>query len=107
MPAQRLAPTPPAGPFRSSSGTSRSAGLATDGEAHLVMLVRDRISGAHRVVKVYGAAVRPDPALFERLHRADPEHLVQLHGWGEHTDEWNVSRCWEILEYVPGGSLAT
>jgi hypothetical protein len=82
------------------------SGLAAGGEAHLVMLVRDRTSGAHRVVKVYGAAVRPDPALFERLQRADPEHLVRLHGWGELTDEWNVSRCWEILEYVPSGSVA-
>lgn len=80
--------------------------LGAGGEAHLVMRVRHRESGELRVVKVYGVVNRPDPTLFDRLRQADHEHLVRLYEWGEHTDEWQVTRCWEVMEYVEAGSLA-
>jgi hypothetical protein len=59
------------------------------------------------VVKVYGVAVRPDRGLFERLHGASREHVVGLLEWGEHTDAYGTPACWEVMEYVEGGSLAT
>ncbi|WIX92522.1 protein kinase [Amycolatopsis sp. DG1A-15b] len=79
--------------------------LKSGGEAHRVMKVRHRRDGTFHVVKVYGEAVRPDPELLASLQAADTAHLVRIDGWGADTDRYGHSECWEILEFVPGGSL--
>lgn len=81
------------------------AALKSGGEAHRVMKVRHRRDGTYHVVKVYGEAVRPDPELLAALKGADPAHLVRIDGWGEGTDRYGHSECWEVLEFVPEGSL--
>jgi hypothetical protein len=79
--------------------------LGAGGEAHLVMLVRDRETSDERVVKVYRAAVRPDPELLTVLRDADPAHLVRVYQWDEHTDRFGTAVSWEVMEYVQGGSV--
>ncbi|MBP2328008.1 serine/threonine protein kinase [Kibdelosporangium banguiense] len=79
--------------------------LGAGGEAHLVMRVRRRTDGADRVVKVYRSTIQPDTKLLEALHTADSAHLVGVDEWGDHTDAYGTSVSWEVLEYVPGGSL--
>ncbi|GAA4609027.1 hypothetical protein BJY16_007129 [Actinoplanes octamycinicus] len=82
------------------------ADLATGGEAHLVMLVRDRETGEQRVAKVYPTAVRPDTALLDALRTADARHVVRVIDWGEETGAFGREMSWEVLEYAPAGSLA-
>ncbi|BCJ39764.1 hypothetical protein GCM10010168_77800 [Actinoplanes ianthinogenes] len=82
------------------------ADLATGGEAHLVMLVRDRETGEQRVAKVYPTAVRPDTALLDALRTADARHVVRVIDWGEESGAYGREMSWEVLEYAPGGSLA-
>jgi serine/threonine protein kinase len=79
--------------------------LKSGGEAHRVMRVRHRRNGTDHVVKVYGEAVRPDPELLAALQAADRAHLVRIDGWGQRTDRYGHSECWEVLEFVPEGSL--
>jgi hypothetical protein len=80
--------------------------LGAGGEAHVVMLVRERGDGTERVVKVYPTALRPQRGLLDALRRADPAHLVRVLRWGEYVDPFGTSMSWEVLEYLPGGSLA-
>ncbi len=82
--------------------------LRAGGEAHRVMKVRHRTNNTLHVVKVYGEASRPDTDLLAALHAANDEnqaHLVRVDGWGEAEDEYGHVESWEILEFVPGGSL--
>lgn len=81
--------------------------LGAGGEAHLVMRVRRRSDDAERVVKVYRSTIRPDTELLEVLRAADPEHLVRIEDWGDHTDRYGTAQSWEILEYIEHGSLRT
>ncbi|NNJ62111.1 MAG: serine/threonine-protein kinase, partial [Dactylosporangium sp.] len=80
--------------------------LGAGGEAHVVMLVRDRRTGEHRVVKVYGVQIRPDRELFDALRTADARQVVRVLESGEYTDAYARTVCWEVMEYVAGGSLA-
>jgi eukaryotic-like serine/threonine-protein kinase len=79
--------------------------LGVGGEAHYVMRVRDRRTGEERVAKVYGVNVRPDPALLQALKDAQSRYLVEVIEWGDHTDRYGHTASWEVLEYVPRGSL--
>ncbi|WBB80618.1 protein kinase [Micromonospora sp. WMMD882] len=73
--------------------------LPGGGEADLV-LVRDT-AGDQRVVKIYRRHVTVDREVAARLVTLDRTHLVAPERTG-HDD----GRHWELMEYVPGGSLA-
>lgn len=81
--------------------------LGHGGEAHLVMLVEDRETAEQRVVKLYRGAARQDGALLEALQGADPAHIVRIDSWGSEQDVYGTQVTWEIMEYIPAGSLAT
>ncbi|QKV74888.1 protein kinase [Amycolatopsis sp. Hca4] len=79
--------------------------IGVGGEAHLVLKVRHRELGSLHVVKVYTTAFRPDPQLLTALQGADERHLVKITDWGEYTNRYGTSVSWEVLEYIPDGSL--
>ncbi|MBB2946864.1 serine/threonine protein kinase [Actinoplanes lutulentus] len=79
--------------------------LAIGGEAHLVMLVRDRHTGEQRVAKVYPTTVRPATSLLDALRTAERRHVVRVIDWGESV-AYGLEMSWEVQEYAPGGSLA-
>ncbi|MEU8052482.1 protein kinase domain-containing protein [Micromonospora haikouensis] len=80
--------------------------LATGGEAHLVMLVEERATGLTRVAKVYPTSVRPDPRLLDALRTADERHVVRMLDYGTEVNRYGTPTSWEVLEYLPHGSLA-
>ncbi|TDC67013.1 serine/threonine-protein kinase [Micromonospora sp. KC207] len=80
--------------------------LATGGEAHLVMLVEERATGLTRVAKVYPTSVRPDPRLLDALRTADERHVVRMLDYGTEVNRYGTPTSWEVLEYLPRGSLA-
>lgn len=80
--------------------------LRAGGEAYRVLLARDRTDGSLRVVKLYNAVHRNDDVM-RALQRADHSHVVRLHAFGSEPDPYGgVGWPWEVLEYIPGGSLA-
>ncbi|MGC4806425.1 protein kinase domain-containing protein [Micromonospora sp. DT233] len=80
--------------------------LATGGEAHLVMLVEERETGSQRVAKVYPTSIRPDPRLLAALRTADERHVVRMIDYGTEVNRYGTATSWEVLEYLPHGSLA-
>ncbi|MBB5827168.1 protein kinase domain-containing protein [Micromonospora carbonacea] len=111
--------TPPPGPAAPATGGDDSGlpqgvsarfspvrHLATGGEAHLVMLVEERATGLTRVAKVYPTSVRPDPRLLDALRTADERHVVRMLDYGTEVNRYGTPTSWEVLEYLPHGSLA-
>jgi len=73
---------------------------AAGGEADL-LLCRERASGERRVVKLFrGRQARIDTAMHERVHRADPAHVVRVYEADNFQGYW-----WEVQEFVELGSL--
>ncbi|MCW3814438.1 protein kinase [Micromonospora sp. DR5-3] len=73
--------------------------LPGGGEADVV-LVRDA-EGRERIVKIYRRYVVVDAEVSRRLTTLDRTHLTAPHRTG-----YDHGRHWELMEYVPGGSLA-
>ncbi|GIF73913.1 protein kinase domain-containing protein [Asanoa siamensis] len=73
--------------------------LRGGGEADIV-LTRDADGRAH-VVKIYRRHIRIDQAAADRLTSLDRSYLVAPVQTG-----FENGRHWEVMEYVPGGSLA-
>lgn len=69
------------------------------GQADLV-LCRERDTGVPRVIKLYRNAAQLDFTVLERIHQADPAHVVGLLAHGQTDGE-----PWEVLEYCAGGTL--
>jgi serine/threonine protein kinase len=74
---------------------------AAGGEADL-LIVRDKCSGQHAVLKLYRHGMEPNTEVLERVSRAAPDQLVHLL---EHGRDQGVP--YELLEYCEHGSLRT
>ncbi len=73
--------------------------LYVGGEAE-IWPVRDG-EGNERILKVYWPGIEPDPEVSARRESLDSAHLIRLIDWGR-----TGGRSYELMEYVPGGSLA-
>ncbi len=75
--------------------------LGAGGAEADLLVVRDRSNTAHFVVKIYRRGITVDPQLLDRVAHLDPKHVVRVVDWGESDGRW-----YEVLEYLPEGSLA-
>ena len=60
----------------------------------------DATGAARLVAKVYRQGIDPGEEVLQRVRDADPDHVVQVHAFGEDGGRW-----WELMEYVEQGSL--
>jgi hypothetical protein len=80
--------------------------LPAGGEAYRVLLVRDQRDGSAWVVKLYRGSERRTDEVMRGLRDADHPHIVRVRDFGAEPDTFGGDAWpWEVLEYVPGGSL--
>lgn len=75
--------------------------LAADGAEADLLVVRELSTGDPFVVKIYRRGITVEPELLQRVAGLDPRFVVRVVAWGQSDD-----RCYEVLEYLPEGSLA-
>ena len=56
---------------------------------------------ARLIAKVYRQGYDPGESVLQRIRDADPDHVVQVHAFGEDAGCW-----WELMEFIEHGSLA-
>ncbi|PNG23482.1 serine/threonine-protein kinase [Streptomyces cahuitamycinicus] len=81
--------------------------LRAGGETLVVQHVRDRRDGSEWVVKLYRGSLRRNTPVMTALKEADHPHVVRVRDFGSEQDDHGTDWPWEVLEYVPGGSLDT
>jgi primosomal replication protein N'' len=64
-------------------------------------VVEPASGGAQALLTLYNADCEPDPAVYEALQRMDRDHIPDLLATGRHED-----RAFDVVEFLPGGSLA-
>lgn len=79
--------------------------LRAGGEALVVQHVRDKWDGTEWVVKLYRPSLRRNTPVMTALKEADHQHVVRVRDFGSEQDDHGTDWPWEVLEYVPGGSL--
>ncbi|MER5470646.1 serine/threonine-protein kinase [Streptomyces sp. NPDC002935] len=79
--------------------------LPAGGEALGVRHVKDRLDGSEWVVKLYRGSLRRNVPVMTALKEADHPHVVRVRDFGSERDTHGIDWPWEVLEYVPGGSL--
>lgn len=80
--------------------------LPRGGETLRVLKVTSRLTKSPRVVKLYRESHRQDERVMRALRQADHPHVVRLHEYGVEPDPLGGPGWpWEVLEYIPGGSL--
>lgn len=81
--------------------------LPTGGEAYRVLLTRDKADGSLWVVKLYHGSARRNDDVMRGLREADHPNVVRLRDFGAEPDPYGGAEWpWEVMEYVPDGSLA-
>jgi hypothetical protein len=82
--------------------------LPAGGEAYRVLLVSDQQDGTAWVVKLYRGSERRTDEVMRGLQEADHPHIVRMRDFGAEPDTFGGDEWpWEVLEYIPGGSLDT
>ncbi|MFF2367862.1 protein kinase [Streptomyces sp. NPDC058122] len=82
--------------------------LQAGGEAYRVLLVRDQQDGTAWVVKLYRGSERRTDEVMRGLREAGHPHIVRMRDFGAEPDTFGGDEWpWEVLEYIPGGSLDT
>lgn len=71
------------------------------GEAQLARVRDSAHPGGWRVLKVYFPHIEPDPGVWSQLASIRSRHVVEVVETGTLTD----GRVFELMEYLPGGSL--
>ncbi|MFD8933887.1 serine/threonine-protein kinase [Streptomyces sp. NPDC059578] len=79
--------------------------LPAGGETVAVQHVRDRRDGSEWVVKLYRGSSRRNVPVMTALKEADHPNVVHVRDFGSERDAHGTDWPWEVLEYVPGGSL--
>ncbi|MEU7380973.1 MULTISPECIES: serine/threonine-protein kinase [unclassified Streptomyces] len=79
--------------------------LRPGGETLAVLHARDRLDGSEWVVKLYRGSLRRNTPVMTALKEADHPHVVRVRDFGTSRDTHGTDWPWEVLEYVPGGSL--
>src|SRR6266700_79599 len=75
------------------------AELPAQGAEADVLRVRGQ-DGVEYVAKLYRKGFTVDPTVSRKLSELGSRHVVRVHDWGT-----SDGRAYEVLEYVPGGSL--